>query len=207
MKINNITIDGEEFVGEIEISLKLTSRNQEDELPVEKIELTEFSYDPETGILPQNPAHTQLISLLKDYGHEEYMEVEKIPFSIELVGEGSAAGLFFNFESLTEHPEIDNIHNATDFSFMFGQCSNLRKVNIGYDVLHNANSTEAMFYRCTSLEEVGELDMFSITNANFMFWECLNLKDDGVRLLNRNPRVTTENMTTWSALTEEPWDK
>ena len=170
-------------------------------------------------------AQSQLRAALSDYGLD-YRTVTEIPFGIELVGTGSAHGMFWDCSSLTTVPEMDT-SNVTDMSYMFYGCSSLTHApdmdtgnvtDMSYmfqgcsSLTHapdmdtgNVTNMGGMFSGCQSLTYVPEMYTGHVTSTFVMFQGCSSLTDGNVRLIGRHPNVETAYMISGSGLTKEPF--
>ena len=68
-----------------------------------------------------------------------------------------------------------------------------------------ATSMRGMFYGCSSLTTVPAMDTSQVTDASYMFQRCSSLTDGNVRLIGKNPGVSTALMISNSGLTREPF--
>lgn len=77
---------------------------------------------------------------------------------------------------------------------------------IPFDIeLVGSGSTQFMFSDCAALTSVPDLITSQVTSMFYMFDGCVSLTDGNVRLIGRNPNVSTTGMITGSGLTREPW--
>ena len=156
----------------------------------------------------------------------DHATITEVPFEIELVGTGSAQNMFescwelesvpnldtsgvtnmssmFAYcQSITHVPDMDT-SNVTDMSNMFSTCSELTHA----PAMDTSNVTDmyAMFSGCGLLTHVPDMDTSKVTNMNYMFFVCTSLTDGNVRLIGRNPYVSTDSMISVTGLTREPW--
>ena len=122
-------------------------------------------------------ARDWLRSKLEEYG-ENYQTVTEIPFEIDTGEATSMRGMFYGCSSLTTVPAMDT-SQVTDMSYMF--------------------------YGCSSLTTVPAMDTSQVTDASYMFQRCSSLTDGNVRLIGKNPGVSTALMISNSGLTREPF--
>lgn len=146
-------------------------------------------------------ANVQLRATLSGRGLD-YQTVTEIPFEIELVGSGSARGMFNGCSSLTYVPDMDT-SNVTYMGYMFDGCSSLTHAP-AMDT-SSVTSMYRMFLGCSSLSYVPDMDTSSVTNMRNMFQYCSSLTDGNVRLIGRHPSVSTTAMISGSGLTREPF--
>ena len=114
----------------------------------------------------------------------------------------NAPSMFAYCRSLTSVPTMDT-SKMTNVSHMFQTCASLTSVP-AMDT-SAAKDMASMFRACSSLTSVPDLVASSATTVDYMFNGCIALTDGNVRLIGKNPNVTTLNMITGSGLTREPW--
>lgn len=131
-----------------------------------------------------------------------YETITEIPFDIELVGTGTTMGMFSNCLSLTSVPAMDT-SQVTNMLVMFAGCEALTTVP-DMDT-SSVTSMSSMFEGCSALTYVPDIYTAQVTDTSYMFFFCTSLTDGNVRLIGRNPNVSTENMIGGSGLTREPW--
>ena len=152
-------------------------------------------------------ASDQLRAELADRGMH-YLEVEEIPFEIELVGSGSARQMFMDYSSLTSVPAM-NTGNVTDMNEIFYGCRALTSV----PEMDTSNVTDMSraFSDCESLTHAPDMETSSVTNMFSLFSNCSALTHvpdmdtssatsmrnmfGGCELLTTVPDMDTSNVT------------
>ena len=139
-----------------------------------------FSGKP-VEVMPPTPgaddARDWLRAKLTEYG-EDYRTVEELPFEIDSSNVTSMRRMFRECLELTTAPAMDT-SQVTDM----------------YE----------MFYRCSKLTTVPDMHTSQVTSASYMFQRCSSLTDGNVRLIGKNPKVSTNLMILGSGLTREPF--
>ena len=88
----------------------------------------------------------------------------------------------------------------TDLSYMFYNCTSLKKINMFFidNKYNNITNMSYMFYNCESLIEIPNLsviDFSKITDISYMFYNCKNLtKFSDIHKLKLNENIITTNI-------------
>ena len=88
----------------------------------------------------------------------------------------------------------------TDLSYMFYNCTSLKKINMFFidNKYNNITNMSYMFYNCESLIELPQLTLINfskITNISYMFFNCKSLtKFPDIQKLELNKNIITTNI-------------
>ena len=89
-------------------------------------------------------------------------------------------GLFYNCKALeTLNLDAFIVDNVTDIGGMFYRCSSLKSIDLTSFNTHLCTSMKSLFAGCESLNSINigpKFDTTNVTNMDFMFADCNNLK-------------------------------
>lgn len=85
------------------------------------------------------------------------------------------AGIKFGYSKITEVPDWADFDGITDFSNMFNECGNLKRIPaIDTSQVTDMNNT---FKNCSNLETIPLLDTSKVTTMDSTFWYCTKLSN------------------------------
>ena len=85
------------------------------------------------------------------------------------------AGIKFGYSKITEVPDWADFDGITDFSNMFNDCGNLKRIPvIDTSQVTDMNNT---FKNCSNLETIPLLDTSKVTTMDSTFWYCTKLSN------------------------------
>ena len=110
----------------------------------------------------------------------------------------SMNGLFDGDWRLTSIVGLESLDTSkvTNMSSMFGNCQNLKEINVSKFDTSNVTDMSNMFYFCKSLAtlDVSHLDTSKVTKMNTMFYGCSNLQSLDLSKFNTSKVTTMGNM-------------
>lgn len=146
------------------------SINSENTNETNSVNLSEYYYDTITSEIIEIPDSTMAVIDIKGI-------FKKVP-DFHITGDGhTAAGLFNGYSNLVEIGKITN-DAIYDTTLMFGNCYNLKKIELSEFDASSVTDMTQMFVHCSALEEL-DLSNFktqNLTTTRDMFFNCTSLK-------------------------------
>ena len=107
-------------------------------------------------------------------------------------------GMFIDCSSLTSLDISSfNTSNVTDMGWMFYRCSSLTSLDVSSFNTSNVKSMYAMFRECTGLTsslDLSNLTATSLTDANMMFYNCMNITSIDLSNFENTKTVSVSQM-------------
>lgn len=146
-------------------------------------------------------ARTQFREALVEYG-TTFDTVTELPFRVDARSVTNASYVFQNCYALAHPPYVD-VSGVTFLTYLFQNCRAL----VTAPPLDTSAATHFtnMFDGCESLSHVPDLDAGNVLYTNRMLRGCVSLTDGNVRLIGKNPDVSTGDMILDSGLTRLPF--
>ena len=119
----------------------------------------------------------QLINNKNEYDYGINDDIENILIIINGIIKKNI--LTFKFDAVGLKKIYYISEDLTDMSFMFGDCSKLKEINLASFDTTKVTNMRYMFWECVGLEQINltSFDTSNVTNMSGMFGRCLGLKE------------------------------